>query len=358
MATEEDIEKKILELRSELKTDRLDMSFGEIMNLYEKKDLIISPEYQRAFRWNDAQKTGFIESILLGIPIPPIFVAEDKDGIWELVDGLQRISTILSFFGILENNKNNLFKLTSSELVGDILQDVSIENLSTKLKLTIQRAVCRVEILRWDSSFDMRYELFNRLNTGSSPLKAQEIRNCIFLGPFNNLLKEIASKEEFVKIIETDDIKQKTYEQEMYFEELILRYFAIIHGDLLIGKKGIPVYLTNFMKAVHNSKILLDLEQEKKEILQIIEFITHHSDSGLFQGGNNRFSENLYDSIMSLLHKEFIKIKANPTLFLEVCEVIKNDDDYKKLSGYQTHQTYRWQRKIERAEEIFNASFC
>jgi len=86
-----EIEDKVSELRNTLRSDRLDMSFGEIMNIYEDGDLIISPEYQRAFRWEDKQRSDFIESILLGIPIPPIFVAEDKDGRWELVDGLQRI---------------------------------------------------------------------------------------------------------------------------------------------------------------------------------------------------------------------------------------------------------------------------
>jgi hypothetical protein len=77
---EKELENKILELRSELKTDRLDMSFGEIMNIYEDGDLTISPEYQRSYRWDNNQKTRFIESILLGIPVPPIFVAEDDNG--------------------------------------------------------------------------------------------------------------------------------------------------------------------------------------------------------------------------------------------------------------------------------------
>jgi len=179
--TEIEIEKKILELRSELKTDRLDMSFGEIMNIYTDGDLIITPEYQRAYRWKDEQKTRFIESILLGIPIPPIFVAEDNDSKWELVDGLQRISTILSFFGILKNDiaRKNFFSLTETELTKNYLKDIDINHLSNKLKLTIKRAVCRVEILRWDSKFDMRYELFNRLNTGASPLEQQEIRKIL-----------------------------------------------------------------------------------------------------------------------------------------------------------------------------------
>lgn len=98
-----DIEEVITKKRNSLKADRLDMSFGELMNMFEDGDLFITPEYQRAFRWSNFQQTRFIESVLLGIPIPPIFVAEDDKGKWEVVDGLQRISTIFSFFGVLTN---------------------------------------------------------------------------------------------------------------------------------------------------------------------------------------------------------------------------------------------------------------
>lgn len=96
LASVNELESQVQELRNSLTTDRMDMSFGEIMNMYEQGEIIISPEFQRLFRWTIEQKTKFIESILLGIPIPPIFVAEDNDGRWELVDGLQRISTVLS----------------------------------------------------------------------------------------------------------------------------------------------------------------------------------------------------------------------------------------------------------------------
>ena len=243
----EQIEEEILRLRNNLKTDRLDMSFGEIMNLYQEDVLIIQPEYQRAYRWSEEQKTNFIESILLGIPIPPIFVAEDTEGQWELVDGLQRISTILSFFGLLKNdikNKNN-FKLTTSDLINDILDGIDITTLPLKLKLTIQRAVCRVEILRWDSQTDMRYQLFNRLNTGSSPLAPQEIRNCVFTGLFNSLLQELAQNSDFNKLINPT---QKQID-EMFLEELVLRFFAFKDNfNDLVVEKSIQDFVSTYMK--------------------------------------------------------------------------------------------------------------
>ena len=84
-----------------VRTDAYQMSVGEIVSMYERGELVIDPEFQRLFRWNIGQKSKLIESLLLGIPLPPIFVFERDDGAWELVDGLQRISTILEFMGRL-----------------------------------------------------------------------------------------------------------------------------------------------------------------------------------------------------------------------------------------------------------------
>ena len=203
------LEQNVQEKRNTLRAERLDMSFGELMNLYQDENLIITPEYQRVFRWDKFQQTRFIESILLGLPIPPIFVAEDNNGKWELVDGLQRLSTIFSFFGELKKvpeNKNNLI-LEKGELL-ETLEGIGKDNLPIKLNLWIKRSVCRVEILKQDSEFDMRYELFNRLNTSASPLSDQEIRNCIFRGDGNKLnaiLVEIVKNSEFGKLIKPTD---------------------------------------------------------------------------------------------------------------------------------------------------------
>jgi uncharacterized protein with ParB-like and HNH nuclease domain len=97
--------------------DGYDISFGELVSLYEKKELIVQPEYQRLFRWQPTQKTRFIESLLLNIPIPPIFVFSDKQGRWELVDGLQRVSTVLEFMGKLRDSEGKLTPLSKSEWV-------------------------------------------------------------------------------------------------------------------------------------------------------------------------------------------------------------------------------------------------
>ena len=94
--------------RQEIRSDSYSMSIGEWISLYQQGDVEIHPEFQRFFRWTDYQKTSLIESILLGIPIPPIFVSQREDGIWDVVDGLQRLSTIYQFAGILKDEQGEL----------------------------------------------------------------------------------------------------------------------------------------------------------------------------------------------------------------------------------------------------------
>ncbi|WP_312352016.1 DUF262 domain-containing protein [Sphingobacterium multivorum] len=91
--------------RTEFKSEGYPMSIGELVNLYERKEILINPDFQRFFRWTDVQKTKLIESILLGIPVPSIFVFQREDGIWELVNGLQRVSTLLQFMGNYQTNR-------------------------------------------------------------------------------------------------------------------------------------------------------------------------------------------------------------------------------------------------------------
>jgi Protein of unknown function DUF262 len=84
-------------------TDTVQITIGEIASMYNERELDIIPEFQRLFRWTIEKKSAFIESLLIGIPVPPAFAYENGDGTWELIDGLQRISTILEFMGILRD---------------------------------------------------------------------------------------------------------------------------------------------------------------------------------------------------------------------------------------------------------------
>jgi len=351
------LEEAVTERRNSLKTDRLDMSFGELMNMFEDGDLFITPEYQRAFRWSMFQQTRFIESVILGIPIPPIFVAEDDEGKWEIVDGLQRISTIFAFFGLLGSlpDKNNS-TLTKGEMIEE-LEELRIEDLPIKLKITIKRAICRVEIVRWDSEEDIRYELFNRLNTGSSPLSDQEVRNCIFRAypvDINSLLRNIAKREEFIQLVNISEKKQ----EEMFLEELVLRYFAFKH----LGKtekdfkNPVDQFLTEFMKQVSIGEIEFDIEHERSEIIELISLLYNKVGKQLLRP-KGRFAQHILDSIAYALPKTFNTIKGNENKILKAIEKLRNDDIYNSIDSRSTFSNTRIKERMERAEEIFSATY-
>jgi uncharacterized protein with ParB-like and HNH nuclease domain len=343
------IEEIVTEKRNSLKTDRLDMSFGELMSLYEDGDLFIAPEYQRVFRWSLFQQTRFLESVLLGIPIPPIFVAEDGAGKWEVVDGLQRISTVFAFFGLLKSvpEKNNLV-LTEGEMVPQ-LAGLTNETIPIKLKTTIKRSVCRVEIVRWDSVEDIRYELFNRLNTGASPLSDQEIRNCIFRAyevDLNQTLRDVAKIPSFNELISPSETKK----EQMFLEELTLRFFAFKH---LVGefKTTVPQFLTEFMKAVSSGKKAFDIENEKAYFIKIIGLLNNKYGKDIFRPKGN-FALHLFDSIAYALPKKFPKIDGNEEAIFSKIQELKKDDVYNGI-GTSTFSNTRIRNRMTRASEIF-----
>lgn len=342
----------VTQKRNTLKTDRLDMSFGELMNIFEDGDLFITPEYQRVFRWSNFQQTRFIESVILGIPIPPVFVAEDDDGRWEVVDGLQRLSTIFSFFGILQNvpEKNNS-SLTQGEMVKE-LEELTIETLPLKLKTTIKRSVCRVEIVKWDSEEDIRYELFNRLNTGSSPLSDQEIRNCIFRSydvDLNRVLKDIAKLPEFDSLISPSASKK----EQMFLEELALRYFSFKYLTEEF-KTTVPQFLTEFMLSVSKGEVEFNLEDEKTNFIELINILNDKYGKSVFRPKGN-FALHIFDSISYALPKVMGDFIGNQDRIFALIDALKDDDEYNKI-GTSTFSNMRIRNRMNRALEIFSAS--
>jgi uncharacterized protein with ParB-like and HNH nuclease domain len=346
---------QIEEQRNLLTTDRLDVSFGEIMSMYERKEIVIKPAFQRYFRWNEEQRTRFIESILLGIPIPPIFVAEDGNGVWELVDGLQRISTVLSFFGVLSSEdqgireKNN-WALTEGEKV-QALEGFTYETIPNQFRLNIKRATCRVEILRSNSAYDMRFELFNRLNTGGSPLTTQEIRNCIYrdISPkFNDFLKELASNQDFRTLI---DLSNEQYEQ-LYDEELALRFISL-YQNIENVQTSIAQHMTKFMKdALDNESF--DYVRYKKIFSEVFALLKPLG-RNIFRQSDEKFATALYDVISIGVGENYDYYKSQPSaVILKKINEVRKDSVLIKFSRRGgNNQKARIINRLTEAKRIF-----
>lgn len=347
------LENEIKEARNNLTTDRLDMSYGELISMYERGDIIIAPAFQRLFRWTNYQKTRFIESILLGIPTPPVFVAEDTDGKWELVDGLQRISTILSFFGILDEaekaneNKNN-WLLEDGDLIKNFA-NMGYRELPILFQRNIKRTYCRVEILKWDSDLDMRYELFNRLNTGGASLTEQEIRNCIFRGissEFNEYLERVSENSKFIELINVSNQK----ESEGYLQELVLRISSLCNDWGNVSTSNLSKHMTNFMEdAVKNG-----FDYSFEELLIRAINILHPQGSKKFRFENNQISTSLIDAIFIGVIRNIDYFEGQPpTILGDKIEELKTDSEFRKYTGSASGSKSRVIKRLNRANEIF-----
>ena len=160
---------QIVDSKIELvKTRTLDLSFNELLDMYKNEELEISPEYQRLFRWSEEKQSRFIESLILEMPIPPIYVIEIEDGIYELIDGLQRLSSYLHFRGALKKNSDeeqSFLQLTGCDIVQE-LNGYSYDTLPKALQIRLKRNFIRVEVIRRGSDQKLRYYMFKRLNTG------------------------------------------------------------------------------------------------------------------------------------------------------------------------------------------------
>ena len=251
---------EVNEKRREIRTDGYAMSISEWVALYENKEIDIHPEFQRFYRWGEVQKTNLIESILLGIPIPPVFVSQRSDGVWDVVDGLQRLSTIYQFLGVLKDeNSNNINALTLCgtkylpSLEGKKWNDPSdsTNSLTQELRLIVKRSKINASIILKESDETAKYDLFQRLNTGGSELSPQEVRNCILVminKDFYNWLQTLAAYPAFQDCISLSERPVN----ESYDIELVLRFviFTLIDISELDRLGDVGVFITERMRVI------------------------------------------------------------------------------------------------------------
>ncbi len=359
--------KQVEERRKEIFTDSYPMSIGELVNLYKEGDLEINPAFQRFFRWTNTQKVRLIESILLGIPLPSIFVAQRDDGVWDLVDGLQRVSTILSFMNELKNSDGELEKaltLTGTEylplLEGVLWKSENNNELDSSLKRLFKREKIEIKIIKKESDTSTKFELFQRLNTGGSQLSDQEVRNCLLImlnEDFYEILLDLSKDESFNDVISITD---RLYEQR-YEMELILRMLALAKSDA-DSLKSIPdvsEFLTEKVKEFAISDI--DWGKEKLLLAKTFKIISETlSDdafkrkvNGNFKGG---FQLTIYEIIATgtyfYLESGLDETKL-PELLHQICNDLNENEIFKRYSGSGAKANYRWPKFVLLAKSLF-----
>lgn len=238
----------------DVRTVSLDISFGELANKYKDKELIIQPDFQRLFRWSEGKQSRFIESLLLELPIPPFFLIENDDGTWELIDGLQRISSYLHFIGVLSNCEDPNLMLSECDIIKE-LNGITYKDLPTALQMKLKNRYVRLEVVKRQSDSRLRYYMFKRLNTGGETLSQQEIRNStirILDDRFNRFLIRMSNNSDFQVCVSTlteEKVLQK------YDQELVLRFFTFKNKRNEF-KHDIADFMTEYMEAVSDPEEL------------------------------------------------------------------------------------------------------
>ncbi|WP_186181380.1 DUF262 domain-containing protein [Burkholderia gladioli] len=245
------LKKEIEASQRKVRTDAYQMSVGEIVSMYKEGDLIIDPEFQRLFRWEAGQKSKLIESLLLGIPLPPIFVFEKEDAKWELIDGLQRTSTILEFMGILKDPDDGTLPPSYLEATkylpslknvvwekSDRIPDLGVDDqseLDKSMHLAIRRARIGVEILKRPSDNHTKYDLFQRLNSAGTPANPQELRNCVVImvnAAYFARIKQMAESASFLGVINATDEQRERQRHLEYTSRFLTHTFVQYDGSL------------------------------------------------------------------------------------------------------------------------------
>jgi len=219
-------------------TQPLDLSVQTLQEQWGSKQLVL-PEIQREYVWDNAKASRLIESLLLNIPIPVLYFAETEEAKYEIFDGHQRVRSIVNYLG-------GLYPLSGLAVLREY-RGLRYLELPEREQRFLRMRTLRTILISIDSHPNMKFEIYERLNTGSISLNAQELRNSIYRGPFNDLLHELANLPSFRTLVGT-----KLPRKRMVDEEAILRFFAM-REKLGTYKTPLKKFLNEFMGGVRST---------------------------------------------------------------------------------------------------------
>jgi hypothetical protein len=212
-----------------------DFSIREFQTMKQDGDLDLQPPYQRKFVMDIKLSSRLVESILMDVPIPVVYLAEENSGVYSIIDGQQRLTTFVSFLeGSFPDGRNfslsglNVLKELNKKSFADLDKD-----LQTKIKTTTIHSI----VIKKESNEDIKFEIFERLNTGSIKLNEDEIRNSVYRGPYIQLLSELGEDAVFHKLVAKDNLKKR-----MIYRGMILRFFALSEKSYLNYKPSIKQF--------------------------------------------------------------------------------------------------------------------
>lgn len=219
--------------------DKSDRSLSEYHKWYKKGRLIVDPEWQRQYVWDLKKASRLIESFLIGLPVPVIYLAFNEEGAREVIDGLQRLTSIFNFF-------DNEYELRGLEILRQF-NGHKFNQLPQAYQNHLEDCTMRAFELPNDTDKNLKFLIFERLNTGGIVLNDMEIRNCLYRGQLNDLIRKLAESDEFLACV-----NQKNLDKRMKDRGLVLRYLAFLQMNYRNARKGMKNFLNEFLQTYRN----------------------------------------------------------------------------------------------------------
>ena len=250
-----------------------DITFREIISMYEEGD-IVKPEMQRNYVWTKKEASRFIDSILLGLPVPSIFLGKAPDAKLLIVDGYQRITTVCDYIKGVFSGDNSVFKLTKADNIHPNWRGKAYIELTDAQKRMIRLYTIHAIVFeqKQPQNDTGMYQVFERINTGGRTLKPQEIRNCVYHGDYNNMLSALNRNSDWRAILGTEEPDSR-----MADIELVLRFFAFNafkDNNTHMKQINLVKYLNEYMAS--QNKLNHQRQNDEKLFVDIMRFLNRN----------------------------------------------------------------------------------
>jgi hypothetical protein len=238
------LEKKYDALTRQIFPQKIELPISTIATMVSSQ-IDVAPEFQRRDVWDQKKQSKFIESLIMNVPVPPVFLGENTYGKYVVLDGRQRLTALVKFL-------NNEYKLVGLKVWKELNDDIFADLQKKKLDVSLLRRFLPAVVLLKESSPEVKYDVFERLNTGGLNLNAMEIRNAVYRGKFTSLLHECAGTKAFRELWDIPSSQKDREKNSMYARmldlEQVLRFFALSSAQQLKAKRAaFKTYLGNFM---------------------------------------------------------------------------------------------------------------
>lgn len=321
-------------------------SISDLINYYEDGDINLSPNYQRVYKWDEKQKSKFIESLFLGLPMPPIFLYQDEYGKWEVIDGVQRLSSIFQFVGILVENEDPI-TYQPALILSDLpkltkLEDKTFDNLSTVVKREFKKSRLNLIIIQKRSDDETKYEIFRRINGYGTVLTSQEIRNAIIIMINSELFNEIDKISNYSSYKEAMHFSSKKLNNKDHFQYFI-RFLAMRERDCLRSAENridIEEFLDEIIIKIAKGETNLNLSKEIQLFKDTFDFINSFDEPILknYNVKKGKFEAQVFTYNFELIipgmseHLDSIKNKFSKSEIVEfIKQLYKDDQGLKKI---------------------------